>query len=302
MAKTSPKPIVATYVEWLAAQDDKRRAASRAEKEREAQARENAIRNNSELASQRRLTLTEASEVNASSSSLPRRREQDAAEIDGRAVPASSSHHSNVDLPPTPRQSRTKSLSEATSPHIRALESQLASQNTRIDELEAERNGLTRQVAELRARRDEAERALSEANAAGGAARTEREEVVTALRRQIASLIEDRERAEREIEELKATERALRWGLDEERERVRRLEAERRPLERSDGAVAAPAVAASTMEVSSRRASVGESERRPHGHRRKQSSGLSINFGLEVKRVDDKEKKEKEKKKKGSHK
>jgi hypothetical protein len=273
------------------------------EKEREAQAREDNIRNNSELALQLRRPISGASnaneEGNASSSSPPRRREQDVAEIDGRAVQTSTGHHSHADLPPTPAQSHITSLPAPPSSRIQDLESRLASQDTRIHQLEAARDDLTRQVVELKARRDEADLALVEATTAGTAAKREHEEMVASLRQQILDLIGDRRRADEEIEELRGTEKELRRELDEEREKVRRLEVEKETLERPEVIVAAPAVAASTVGVSSRRESVGESERRRHGHRRSHSSGSSLNILLEAKWGDDKDSK---KKKKGSRK
>lgn len=172
------------------------------------------------------------------------------------------------------------------------------SQNTRIHELEVSRNDLKRQVADLQTRRDEAEQALLEAIIAGREAKKEREEweeIIATLKQQITSLTEERNKAEREIEELRSTEMELRRELHEQKQKVSRLEAENEALERSSGVVSTPAAAASTVDPSSRRGSVGESERRRHGHARRSSSGSWITI-LDVKLGDDKEEKKKKKK------
>jgi hypothetical protein len=71
--------------------------------------------------------------------------------------------------------------------------------------------------------------------------------------------------------------------VDRERRReMSVVKEEALPLERSDGIVALPATAASMVGASSRRGSVGESERR-RGHRRSHSSGSSIKLGVELK-------------------
>jgi DNA repair exonuclease SbcCD ATPase subunit len=295
VATTSPRSHVTSYVGRLEAETDRKRAASRAEKEREAQARENLIRNKSELASYLS-TPIEANEANevvgASSSSPPRRRRRDVAEIDGRAVPTSSGHHSNVEHPPTPGPSRTTPLPQANNDRIQDLESQLARQDTRIHELEAAREELTQKVADLQKLHKEAQLALADATIAGTAAKKE-QEIVAKLRQQIADSIEERSSAEREIERLRSTETDLRRELHEERQKVRRLEAEKEDLERSDSIAAAPVVAASTVGAPSRRESVEESERRRHGHGRRHSNGSSIKIGWEITWGDDKEKKKK---------
>lgn len=112
MTATSHRPVVSTYVERLQAAADKKRAAEmaeRLERRRQADAREAEIRSNSELASQLRRTPIEVNQINKdvgeSSSSAPRHRKQDMAEIDGRALPTSSGDHSNIDLRPNPMQS-----------------------------------------------------------------------------------------------------------------------------------------------------------------------------------------------------
>jgi chromosome segregation ATPase len=306
MTTKGPKHLVTTYVERFEANTERKRAAdaaARAEKERLADALQDEIRSKSELASQLKRTPMpmEASRadneaINASSSSLPRRRRQDVAEIDGRAVPTSSNHHRNFELPPTQGQSRPTSLAATTNDRIQALESELASQNTRIHKLKEECDVLKQQVTDLQKRRDEAELALTDATAAGEAAKKEQKEIVEDLKQQIAHLMEERRNAERQIEELRDTVSELREQLREERQKVSRLEVEKEALERSDDSVAAPAVAASTINASSRRGSVGESERRRNGHGRRHSSGSSINILLQAKWGDDKEKK----KKKGS--
>jgi chromosome segregation ATPase len=153
---------------------------------------------------------------------------------------------------------------------------------------------------ELQKRRDEAEDALAKATIAGTAEKKEHEEKVAGLMQMIKDLKEGRKEAEDEIEELKAREGELLKELHEERQKVSRLEVENEALERSNDIVAASAVTASVVGASSRRGSVGESERRRHGHGRRQSSGSSINFVLEASWHDDKEKKNK--KKKGSRK
>jgi len=283
---TSSNRLVATYVERVQADKRAADAAGRAEKEKQADARLDEIRSNSELANQLKRTPTEANKANeapiASSSSQPGRRKQGVAEIDGRAVPTSSALPSNVQLPPTSGQSRTTSLAVMTNDRIQVLESQLESQNTRIQELEAARVKLAHQLTDLQTSRDKAEQELIDATIAGTAAKEEQEKIVEGLRQQIERLIVDRKDKERQIEELRDIERELRRQLHEERQKVGRLEVEKEALERPDDSAAAPVVAASTVSASSRRGSVGESERRRNGHGRTHSSGSSINFRLQA--------------------
>lgn len=302
MTTTSPRPVVSTFVQRI---DDERRtaeAALRVERQRQTDALEASIRTHGELASLLSRTPIEANQANeeahASSSSPPPRRPQPVAGIDGRAVPPSSGPRSTTDLPPTPAQPSSASLPPATGSRLQELESQLARQDLRIQELEEERDGLTRLVEELLVQRDEAEELLDAAGA-GTEAREERErreEVVAALQRQIAGLREERRGLERELDERRGTESELRRELSEERARARRLEAETQTLERADEIVALPAVAGSTLDAASRRGSAGESERRRHGHGRRHSSGSSIKFGLELEWGGGKEKKAKTKK------
>ncbi len=291
MTQTAPKPVVSTYVERLQAATDSKRAeeaASRAERQRQAEAK---IRNG-ELASQLRRTPIDE-DVSASSSSMPRLHQQGMAEIDGKAVPASSDLRSNDDLSTAPVQSSVMSLPAASNSRIQVLETQLATQNTRIETLEVARDDLTRQVADLQSRRDEAEKALEAATIAGIEVKKQHEVTVAELRRQLEAVKEDRRKAEKEIEELSGTVRELQKELDKERRNMSTLEQQIQPLERPDGTIAAPAVAASTVGTSSRRSSAGENERRRHGHRRSNSNSLFLSIGVELKRGDDKEKKKK---------
>jgi phage shock protein A len=304
MTQTSLKPIVRTKVQMFEAEKERERAAdeaSRVEKQKQADEREAEIRRNSELAAQLRRTSIPDIEGNegsaASSPSTPRRRKQDTAELDGNPPWSSSGFHGNEDLysnddfPRPPPQSHITSLPATSIARIQALESQLKTQNTRIQELEASREDLAQQVADLQRRRGDAERQLEMATAAGTEEKKRHEEAVAGLRRELEAVREERDRAEREIGELYHTVHELRKELDKERREMSVVKEEALPLERSDDVVALPAAAASTVGASSRRGSVGESERRRRGHRRSHSNGSSISIGLEFKWGEDKERK-----------
>jgi DNA repair exonuclease SbcCD ATPase subunit len=293
MTQTSLKPVVRTKVQMFEAEKERKRAAdeaSRVEKQKQADEREAEIRRNSELAAQLRRTPISAIETNeesaASSPPTPRRRKQDTAELDGNPPPSSSGFHghedlySNDDIPRPPPQSRITSLPATNIARIQALESQLKAQNTRIQELEASREDLAQQVADLQRRRGDAERQLERAIAAGTEEKKRYEEEVAGLRRELEAVKKERNKAEREAEELYHTVGELRKELDKERREMSAVKEEALPLERSGDVVALPAAAASTADVSRRRGSVGESERRRRGHRRSHSNGSSISIGV----------------------
>jgi hypothetical protein len=214
MTQASLKPIVTTYVQRLKAEAEKRMAAdaaSRAKKQRQADELEAEIRRNSELALKLGRSPIEANGVtkddHASSSSTPYRHKQDAAELDGNPPPSSARFDSNEDLytnddnSRSPPQSHITSLPATSTARIQALESQLKTQNTRIQELEASNEGLTQQLADLQRRRGDAERQLERAAAAGTEEKKKYEEEVARLRRELEVVREERNTAEREIVE-----------------------------------------------------------------------------------------------------
>jgi hypothetical protein len=312
MTERSPGPILEYVDRYHQNQFARRRAeevALRTQRQREAEAIATQIRNTGELASQLKRTPiqdnTAGEDVNASSSSPPRPRRQDITELDGRALPITSPskiERSNSGHQTTPTQSRIASPSETTSSRIADLETQLTSQNTRIQELESSHEDLTKQLNDLKALRDEAENALIEATIAGTASlevKKQQEDIVAELKKHIKDLREERNKAEEEIEELKKNETTLRRELAEERDKVARLEGVAQALERSEGTGtgAASTAAASTMGTSGRRASAGESERRRRGHGRSLSNGsdIHVNWSL-FNFADDKDKKKKKKK------